>query len=84
MTHLTHQELTPAQHAAIDKWWSENNPDAFDNMDNTRYAVKGNLEQEAGYFELESHGCCGYVDVELDVEDGESSHVLLYGFNYGH
>ena len=79
---MTSDDLTPAQKAAVRKWWDENNQDEeFPYADNDRYAVVGNAAQEAEYEEIRLGGCCGSCDVELQCEDGT---VLLMGFNYGH
>lgn len=83
MKHVQFADLTPAQNAAIEKWWAEQDAagEEFEFRDNPRFATKGNAEEEAGYNDYLSGGCCGYVDVELPCDDGT---VLLYGFNYGH
>jgi len=79
---MDYTDLTPQQQNAVDQWMAENDPDgySFDCADNHRYAVVGNQEQVDRYYELQSNGCCGFVDVELEV-DGQT---LLFGFNYGH
>jgi hypothetical protein len=77
---LTYQQLTEAQQDAIDAWWTTVERNDYENIDNHRFAIQGNPEQESDYERLRSHGCCGYVDVELQFDGG----VLLYGFNYGH
>ena len=81
--YLRSQDLTPEQSQAVDDWWNKNDPDqiTYDFVDNTRYAIKGNKEQEYAYDDIRCGGCCGFVDVELDLPDGT---VLLFGFNYGH
>lgn len=80
---LRFEDLTQAQRDAVAKWEVENDPDgySFECRDNDRLAVVGNREQEEAYDASRMNGCCGFVDVELDCEDGT---VLLYGFNYGH
>ena len=80
---MRYEDLSPAQLAALDKWESENDPHGieFDCMDNTRYATKGNVDQETIYEDIRRGGCCGFYDTELNCEDGT---VLLFGFNYGH
>lgn len=90
MPALTYEQLTEAQRNAIAAWWNKNDPDGYtyECVDNTRFAVKGDAGQESAYEDLRDGGCCGFVDVELEVSgDDESetpSHVLRYGFNYGH
>lgn len=83
MSGLTRTQLTPAEHQAVCDWWHENDPDQtkFEYADNDRYAIKGNKVQEAAYDEIQHQGCCGYMDVEIKLQDGRT---LLYGFNYGH
>lgn len=83
MAVLEAKDLTPEQHTAIEKWWIENDPSgySFECDDNHRYAIQGNTEQEADYETRRNNGCCGFVDVELELSDGS---ILLYGFNYGH
>lgn len=83
MTTLQYQDLTEAQKEAIALWWEENDPDGYvyDYVDNRRYAVAGNIEQQEAYDDLRMGGCCGFLDVELDLPDGS---VLWFGFNYGH
>lgn len=78
---LEYKNLTQEQQDAVDKWLNENDHDSFDCADNHRYAVAGNHEQESDYEERRCNGCCGFVDVELPLPDGN---VLLFGFNYGH
>ena len=90
MPTLNYDQLTEAQQAAVAAWWNENGRDGYtyEYADNYRYAVKGDAGQESAYEALRGAGCCGFVDVELEVKcDDESenlNHVLLYGFNYGH
>lgn len=74
-------ELTPEQNAAVAQWWAVNDDGSYECMDNERYAIKGNQEQEAVYDEQVRLGCCGSCDVEIPLPDGT---ILLYGFNYGH
>lgn len=77
---LEWKNLTADQKDALDLWWRNNTTD-YECVDNERYAIKGNAEQEADYELHRSNGCCGFCDVELEVIDGST---LLYGFNYGH
>lgn len=83
MLGLTWEQLTQEQQDAITDWHEANDPnqDQFDCVDNHRYAISGNAEHEAAYDEAIKNGCCGFVDVVLNLADGT---VLLYGFNYGH
>lgn len=80
---LSYNQLNPEQLAAIDTWWDANDPDGrtYDSVDNNRYAVVGNREQEDSYDDQQRGGCCGFVDVELNCGDGTT---LLFGFNHGH
>jgi hypothetical protein len=75
--------LNEQEREAIFSWWSQNDPDEtrFECADNFRYAIKGNGSQEHLYNEIQRHGCCGFVDVEIPLPNGTT---LLYGFNYGH
>ena len=79
---LKRDDLTPEQVAAISKWWDVNDPNGYtyEYVDNERYAVKGNVEQETGYDYMRMGGCCGFMDTEIEV----GSSTLLFGFNYGH
>lgn len=79
---LKFEDLTLAQQEAIVAWENDNDPDGyeFENQDNHRYAIKGNVEQEAAYDELERGGCCGSVNTEIVVGDV----TIIYAFNYGH
>lgn len=83
---LTYKDLTEAQQTVIAKWWDKNDPNCenYEYADNSRYAVKGNSEQEAAYEKIRDGGCCGFCDVELEVTDENGTHTLLFGFNYGH
>jgi len=78
---LNYENLPPSQKEAIEKWWQARDQYDYEYMDNTRYATAGNKSQEEKYWEIESAGCCGFVDVVLDCSDGTQ---LMYGFNYGH
>jgi len=81
---LNYEDISPSQREAIYKWWQARDPSDLDRyayLDNTRYATAGNKSQEEKYREIESAGCCGFVDVVLDCSDGTK---LMYGFNYGH
>lgn len=83
MAGLTRKDLTPEQHQAVCDWWTANDPDqiTYEYADNDRYAIKGNREQEEFYAYIQDGGCCGCMDVEIPLPDGQT---LLYGFNYGH
>jgi hypothetical protein len=83
MSALEFDNLTPEQVAAVWKWWDDNDPNQehYDCVDNTRYAILGNKDQEHAYEEIRKNGCCGSCDVELPLKDGS---ILLFGFNYGH
>ncbi len=75
-----YQQLTESQKRVIDKWENEQETE-YDFCDNFRYATAGNAVEESEYDGLRMGGCCGFVDVELQCDDGTT---LLYGFNYGH
>ncbi len=72
--------LSEAQKEAVELWWSLESA-TYDHVDNERYAVKGNTEQEKEYARQADEGCCGSQDVELNCDDGTT---LMFGFNYGH
>jgi len=76
------RELRTAFEAAVDAWWTENDPegDEFDCTDNYRYARQSDSVEVGSYDRLSAQGCCGCVDVLLTVLGEE----ILYGFNYGH
>lgn len=80
MPGLNVKQLTPDELQTIEVWHHEN-PGDFEHIDNYRYAHANNLEEELAYYEQQTNGCCGFVDVELTLPNGE---ILLYGFNYGH
>lgn len=77
---ISYKDLSEAQQQAIDDWRSSQTAE-YEFADNYRYAMVGNHEQESQYYSLQSNGCCGFVDVVLDVQDGTK---LMFGFNYGH
>lgn len=81
MRHQSLWAMSAFQIAAVHEWWTTQKADDYDCMDSERFATKGNADQERLYREMQSKGCCGSVDVELNCEDGS---VLLYGFNFGH
>jgi len=55
--------------------------DAYEYMDNYRFAVVDNQEQEREYYRRQSNGCCGYYDNTHTLSTGK---VVRIGFNYGH
>ena len=79
----TFASLTAAQTKAILAWNEANNPSGedFEYADNDRVARVGNAVEEAAYDDARDSGCCGFVDVLLQCEDGTE---IRYGFNYGH
>lgn len=76
---MTYDQLTENEKTAIDKWENDN-CEHYDCVDNFRYARQDNLSEVMEYETRRENGCCGFVDVEFEV-DGRT---LLYGFNYGH
>lgn len=82
MAILTSHTLNDSQQRAFDKWLEENEDKYSDQCpDNHRFATQGCPDQEDHYDMLFHSGCCGFVDVDLECDDGT---VLKYGFNYGH
>lgn len=83
MAGLERKDLVTAQFQAVLNWWEVNDPDGiiYKNVDNDRYAIRGNQIQEINYENQRCDGCCGFCDVELPLQDGTT---LLYGFNHDH
>lgn len=78
---MEYNQLTENEQNAIDQWQNNNNfYESYDCADNFRYAHEDNKEELDLYYTKQGNGCCGFVDVEFEV-DGRT---LLYGFNYGH
>lgn len=79
---MKEDDLTREQKLAVQAWWEANDPDEylFDFVDNERYAIQGNLDQEREYERCRANGCCGSMDVIIEVGDVK----LMFGFNYGH
>ena len=74
---------------AIEKHCEDNEIERFyDCIDNNRYAIKHDEEQEKAYEVKRINGCCGIYDVVITVDTSShyqnSSIDLMYGFNYGH
>lgn len=56
--------------------------DAYEYVDNVRYAHSGSRKQCAEYEDTKSRGCCGFYDSEVTCPI--DCQVYLVGFNYGH
>lgn len=78
---MNYENLTENEKAAVEKWWADRNADDYEYQDNQRYARPEHPEQLEEYERRQEGGCCGSVDVLLEVEGGSQLH---YGFNYGH
>lgn len=78
---MDHTNLSLDEKAVVDAWWHQQFDHEYEFIDNDRYAHKDNASEEIAYFAIKAQGCCGYVDVELPLPNGQ---ILMYGFNYGH
>lgn len=65
---------------ALHDWFEQNAYGKHDNVDAVRAAKVGVYAEQVEYDAIQDGGCCGSVDVEIEI-DGVTYAV---GFNYGH
>jgi hypothetical protein len=52
----------------------------FEYVDNYRFAILGDSDEEKKYKEILSQGCCGFHDFVVEIEEKK----YKIGFNHGH
>lgn len=76
-------DLDEVEYAALKKVFD--NPEIREDLDyfsdNYRYCIIGDEKSEKRYKELASRGCCGYRDIEIQID---KTRKAFFGFNYGH